>query len=396
MVRFLRFSINLAACAALLLPAGAAFASGGVGTAGGIGGGGTVGGGAGGGTVFAGLSLSISKETAPPGGLAQMKVLLTEPQPIKTGAGHLSLTGFSSVSGIAVMGPTPDVNGVAVVRGNDVTISMISPSATYGLTKGYPILTVAGRVGTSTPLGSIFPVTMDGLQFFSATGTVYPTEIGPGQLTVTTGVAIGDVLPGSAIVPAGGVVTILGSNFVPATQIRFSEGSLSQVRFISSSRIDVVLGSQMNMHGMQIKAANPDKSTSTYYSYQRTYPVSLSSDPLMQFVMPLFSPISVSTGSFSLPAPPPDLVTTYGVALQNLGTTDASSTVELLDATGNPVAVSTLTVTPSHYIVRELGELFGFVPAGVSGVRVTSSTPIQIMGILGDELFGNATSIAAH
>jgi hypothetical protein len=124
--------------------------------------------------------------------------------------------------------------------------------------------------------------------------------------------------------------------------------------------------------------------------------VSLSSDPLMQFVMPLFSPVSVTTASFSLPAPPPDLVTTYGVALQNLGTTDAASTVELLDATGNPVAVSTLTVAPSHYIVRELGELFGFVPAGVSGVRVTSSTPIEVMGVLADELFGNATPILAH
>lgn len=394
MVRFLRFATNLAACAALLLSSGNAFASGGNTGGGGTAGGGTAGGG---GTVFAGLSLSVSNEVAPAGSLAQMKVLLTEPQPIKTGAGSFNLTGFSSVSGIAVMGPLPDVNGVAVVRGSTVTISVISPSGTYGTTNvGYPILTVAGRVNAAAAPGTIFPISFDGTQFLNLTGTAYPVEIKPGTLTVGTGVAIGDVLPGSAVVPAGGIVRILGANFLPNTTIKFATGNISQLRYISPNEIDAVAATSLTMHGMQIKAQNPDKSQSTYYSYQRTYPVSLSSDPLMQFVMPLFSPVSVSTASFSLPAPSPDFVTMYGVALQNLGTTDASSTVELLDATGNPVAVSTLTVSPSHYIVRELGELFGFVPDGVSGVRVTSSTPIQVMGVLADELFGNATPILAH
>jgi|GEM_PF-615930 len=396
MVRFLRFATSLAACAALLLSSGNAFASGGNTGGGGTGGGGT-GGGGGGGTVFAGLSLSISNEVVPAGSVAQMKVLLTEPVPISTGKGSLSLASSSTVCGIAVMGPTPDVNGVAVIRGSNVTISVFSPSGTYGTTTtGYPILTVAARVDPAAILGTIYPVSFDGTQFLSSTGTTYPVEIKSGTLTVGTGIAIGDVLPGSAVVPAGGIVRILGANFLPNTTIKFATGNISQLRYISPNEIDAVAATSLTMHGMQIKAQNPDKSQSTYYSYQRTYPVSLSSDPLMQLVMPLFSPVSVSTASFSLPAPPPDLVTTYGVALQNLGTTDASSTVELLDATGNPVAVSTLTVTPSHYIVRELGELFGFVPAGVSAVRVTSSTPIEIMGVLGDELFGNATPIVAH
>jgi hypothetical protein len=409
MVRFLRFATNLAACAALLLSSGNAFASGGNTGGGGTAGGGTAGGGTagggtagggtggGGGTVFAGLSLSVSNEVAPAGSLAQMKVLLTEPQPIPTGGGRFNLSAFSSISGIAVMGPTPDVNGVAVVRGSTVTISVLSPSGTYGTTgAGYPILTVAGRVNAAAAPGTVFPISFDATQFLNLTGTAYPVESKPGTLTVGTGVAIGDVLPGSAVVPVGGIVRILGANFLPNTTIKFATGNISQLRYISPNEIDAVAATSLTMHGMQIKAQNPDKSQSTYYSYQRTYPVSLSSDPLMQFVMPLFSPVSVTTASFSLPAPPPDLVTTYGVALQNLGTTDASSTVELLDATGNPVAVFTLTVAPSHYIVRELGELFGFVPAGVSGVRVTSSTPIEVMGVLADELFGNATPILAH
>ena len=378
MIRFIRFATNLAAVAAILLPSGVAYAAGGLvkGT-------------------FVGLSLTVSNETAPPGGMAQMKVLLTEPQPIGTGKGSLSLSGFSTISGIAVMGPTPDVAGIAVVRGSSVDVSMISPSATYGLSLGYPILTVAGRVSTSTPLGSKFPVTFDGLQFLDASGAVYPTEFRAGQLLVAKTVAIGDVLPGSALVPAGGVVTITGSNFVSNTKIQINGGKIAQVRYISPTEIDVVLGAPLTMHGVMVKATNPDNTQSTYYSYQRTYRSSISSDPVMQFVMPLFSPVSVNTATVSLPAPA--YATTYGVALQNVDTADAVSTVELLDAAGNPIAVSSLTVSPSTYVVRELTELFGFVPAGVSGVRVTSSSaPIEIMGVAADQVWGTATPILAH
>jgi hypothetical protein len=403
MVRFFRFVTNLVACAALLLTTGIAVASGGGGTT--TGGGSPTGGGGsptggGGGTVvvpFAGLSLSVSNEAAPAGGIAQMKVTLTEPQPITTGKGRLTLTGFTSVSGIAVMGPTPDVAGIALVQGTSVDISVLSPSGTYGSALEYPILTVAGRVDASASVGSKFPVSLEGLNFLGAFGTNYPLEIKAGSLTVSSGVAIGDVLPGSAIVPAGGIVTLIGSNFLPNTTIKCGTGRISQVRYISPTRIDLVMGTTVNMHGNQIKAQNPDKSQSTYYSYQRTYPMPASSDSVLRFAMPLFSPLSVNTATISLPAPDPDRVLTYGVGLQNVGSADAASTIELLDADGNPIAVSSLTVTPSNYVVRELSELFGFVPAGVSGVRVTSSSaPIEVIGVIADQLFGTATPILAH
>ena len=376
MIRFIRFATNLAACAALLLPSGVAFASGGA-------------------VTFVGLSFKVSSEAAPPGGMAQMKVLLTEPQPIGTGKGSLSLSGYTLISGIAVMAPSFDVTGVAVVHGTGISVSMLSPSATYGLSLGYPILTVAGQVSSSAALGSKFPITFDGLQFLDASGKPYPTEVRAGQLLIAKSVAIGDVTPGSALVPAGGVVTITGNNFVSNTKIQINGGNISQTRYISSTRIDVVLGAPLTMHGVLIKATNPDNTQSSYYSYQRTYRASTSSDPVMQFVMPLFSPVSVNTATISLPQPAS--ATTYGVALQNVGTVDAVSTVELLDATANPIAVSSLTVSPSTYVVRELTELFGFVPAGVSGVRVTSSSaPIEIMGVAADQLWGTATPILAH
>src|SRR3954451_17004415 len=94
----------------LFVTATAAFASGGGGIAG----------------TFAGVSLSVSKEIAPPGSLAQMKVFITEPKPISTGTGSFTFSGYDSIFGINVMSPTYDAAGIALVRGNNLSLSVIS------------------------------------------------------------------------------------------------------------------------------------------------------------------------------------------------------------------------------------------------------------------------------
>src|SRR6185436_6952705 len=66
---------------------------------------------------FAGVSLKIGNETVEPGGIAQVKLFVTEPKPISTARNRLSLGGFSSFEGIALMSTAGDTLGVAVVRG---------------------------------------------------------------------------------------------------------------------------------------------------------------------------------------------------------------------------------------------------------------------------------------
>jgi hypothetical protein len=111
--------------------------------------------------VFPGVSLSVSRETAPPGGIAQMKVFVTEPKPISTGGAFMTFDAYADVVGIALMNPNQDVAGVALVRGTDVSLAFTSPSATFGTSVDYPVLAVAGHVPADAPIGAYYPLTID-------------------------------------------------------------------------------------------------------------------------------------------------------------------------------------------------------------------------------------------
>ena len=378
------FSLSLAVALSF-----SAFASGGSGGGGGTGGGG-------GGTAFPGVSLSVSKETAAPGALAQMKVFITEPKPITTGGGSMTFSAYGSISGIALSSHAQDTYGVAVVRGNAISLSAISPSATFGDAIDYPLLTIVGTVPAGTPIGTKFPLNIDpnSMQLYDPSGALYPLEVKNGFLVAGNTVSVADVNPGSAIVPAGGVVTITGNNFVPGTNVKFAEASIARIIYVSPTRIDVVLGTTANMHGMMIKVSNPDGTSDVYFSYQRTRADSLSVDPVLQFAVPLVPPVSVTSANITLPAP--SASTTFGVALQNIGAANANASISVLDASGNVLATAPLGVTVNHFVVRGLGELFGSAPAGAASVHVTSDVPVEVVGISADQIAGTAKPVLAQ
>jgi len=354
--------------------------------------------------VAGGLSLRVSDEAAPAGSIVQIKIDVTEPKPISTGRGTVKIKGLSTVQGIALMNHNQDTFGVALLDGGDLSFFINSPSSLFGTPRDYPIVTFAGTVSSNASLGTTFPIKLDpgALQFVTPGGTDYPIEVKDGQLTVANVVVIGDVSPGSSTVPAGGVVRISGTNFVPDTRIQLSETEVAQTRYINSHRIDVVLGQTTEMHGVRIRARNPDKSEATYFSYERTTPMTPSNDPILSRAVPLFAPATYTTATVPLPKPVlkrhravghsfaaraavasnPARVT-VGFALQNLGASTVSASIELLDSFGNPYATNTVAIGPDQYLVREVGEVFGTVLAP-SAFRVKSAFPLQVLGIVAD------------
>jgi len=64
---------------------------------------------------FAGVSLKIADEKVPPGGIAQVKLFVTEPRPISTAGGKFALDGFDAIEGVALMSPGGDAMGVGRV-----------------------------------------------------------------------------------------------------------------------------------------------------------------------------------------------------------------------------------------------------------------------------------------
>ncbi|MEA2464701.1 MAG: hypothetical protein QOJ98_2448 [Acidobacteriota bacterium] len=359
-----------------------------------------------------GLSLRIADEAAPAGSIVQLKVEVTEPKPISTGRGKIKTKGISTVQGIVLMNEGQDTYGLALVDGDELTFAITSPSSLFGTPADYPILGIAGTVANAS-VGSTFPLTLDpsGLGFRDPSGAVYPTEIKNGTLTVASNaVAIGDVSPGSSVVPRGGVVRISGANFTPTTRLQLSETSVLEQRFINSQRIDVVLGQTTNMHGLRIRARNDgkdDRSESEYFSYERTTAIGSSNDPILSKVVPLFAPMTYTMATVDLPVRRSSRrrrsvrpshgsgagTATIGFALQNLQSSAASVSVELLDSTGNPYAINTVSVGPDQYLVRTITEVFGTV-SPPPALRIRSNVPVQVLGLVTDRAAGSAAALA--
>ena len=209
------------------------------------------------------LSLAVSDESAPPGAIVQVKISVTEPKPISTGRGRLS--GVSKVAGISLRSRLNDAYGVAVVDGSGLELSVRSPASSFGTDLDYPVVTVAAQVPTAMAMGSTSPVELEvgSLRLLDPTGAVYPTEAKAGTITARPGVWVGDIVPGSADLPAGAVVSIRGGGFRPGMRVRFDEVPLAAVRYISSSEVRVVLAQATRMHGRRVRVDNPDGTKTT-------------------------------------------------------------------------------------------------------------------------------------
>lgn len=332
--------------------------------------------------TIAGVSLKISNEIVPPGGMAQAKVFITEPKPISTARASFSLDGYSTIEGIALRSPERDTLGVAVVRGSELTLSVLSPSATFGmeLNPDYPVLMIAGRVAATTPIGTAFTLDMNdaSLQFTDASGALYPAETQAGSLLVARNVGIDDVVPGSANVAGGGVVTVIGRGFNRDTKVKLKEVALSGTTYADPSHMQVTLAQPTRMHGVGVRVVNRDGAEAKYFSYQRTVRQRSSLNFALNSAIPVFPDVDVTSALID--------VTGYatGLAIQNRQAVPVDAAAELLDAEGHQLAGIVVNVGAGQFLLQDLSELFGTPYSSSQVVRVRSLSPIQIMGVAVD------------
>lgn len=335
-----------------------------------------------------GVSLRISNETVSPGGLVQAKVFVTEPRPISTADATFSFGGFDSIAGIALMSPARDALGVAVVRGSQLTLSILSPSASWGTNPDYPVLTVVGHVAAATPIGTTFALNMDAasLRFTDASGAVYPAGVAAGSLRVAPNVGVDDVTPGSADVAAGDVITVIGRGFAPDTKVKVKEVLLSDVTYVDASHMQATVALPAHMHGAGILVTNRDGSQSKYFSYLRTVRQATSLNPTLHDAVPVFPDVDVTSALVDVKGH------STGLALQNRQNASLFAATELLDASGRRIAGAIVQIQPRHFLLLELSELFGVPYSPSQSVRVRSTAPIQVMGVAVDAA-GGATPL---
>ncbi len=345
-------------------------------------------------------TLRVSSETAPPGGMAQMKLLLTSPKPIPSGALAMDLSGvtFDSIDGIALFSSTGDVSGAAVVNGGRIYVQFVSPNGTFGTNTDYPLLTVALTLSKAAFPGQIFPVNLN--QAATALQNLLGPiryEVKPGSITVGGSISITNVVPGGGILNAGDTFSILGMNFSPSTKMVVRGVSTSAIDYVSASEFRVTLSAPGSLDGVCIRAENPDKSSDTYYSYMRGAPVGQSARPLLARTVPVFSTLAATEAVMPATISPlvnPDYFT--AIALQNPSRNPALITIESHSALGALTGATRITLNPGTRITREVSELFGAVLPTGSYVGIISTEAVQMLGLLGNDRTGVVLPIAFH
>jgi hypothetical protein len=335
------------------------------------------------------LGLKILNEKVPPGGMLQLKLSVTEPAPILRGNQRMKFASafLGPARGIHLFSPAGDVSGVAVLGTGDAQVYFSSPLTSFGTSLDYPVLTIAMPVlATATP-GKKVTLALDGVNssWLDPASNPYPVELKSGVLTVGGTLSISDVAPGAGIVPAGTPIVINGVGFPADAIVRVDHAVVSSFQFVSPTQIRITLNSATDMESRRIRIKNPSTNeTVTYYSYQRTTAVGVSTHALVASSYPLFSRATWTLAYFK---PVASGTAFSGLALQNTTTASVTVKLELLNNKGARLATKSIALPAASRMVRDTKEFFAKAVTGTE-IRVTSPVAIQVLGLLGDDASG--------
>lgn len=300
------------------------------------------------------LSLKLSDETAPPGGVAQIQFLVTDPRPIITGMASVSYDSsvVEDFLGISVMSPGGDAVGSASIVNGKLQLRLISPRLTLGTTLDYPIVTMAVRIRPDAAVGSrsIFSLNVDASTFIGLGGS-YTFECAPGSITVGGPFSVDNVLPGGGLVPAGTPFTILGTGIGPGFQVKIEGIPVVQVLRASPGSLDVAASVPVRLDGAKVRLRGPKTPWDTYFSYMRAKAIASATS-----VIPLFSHHTAADAF---------VIGSSFLALQNPNRDTITVTIN------TTAGVSTVSLPPGTKLTRAIS----------GNVRVTCDPGVSVMGL---------------
>lgn len=347
------------------------------------------------------VSLHIPNEMAPPGGLVQMKFMVTEPTPISTGKPGMAFdpTIFDGVFGIELFNPTGDVNGIATIKDGRIELQYITSTGPSGT--DYPIMTVALHIRPDAAVGTQMPFNLDASStwILGPRGAATPKPQPPATITVGGTISIVNVVPGGGSLPAGTVVSIRGMGFGPETQVQLNNLTASSIEVVSPEEIRFALAAPTDLTGKKIQVVNPDGSQDTYFCYLRGIPMGQSKHPLLATAVPIFSSVTHSFAAFA-PVAKASASQFTGIAVQNPNLQPVTATVSLYSSANVLAGSSTITLPSGYRITREISELTaGVAPQFGSYLVISATAPVQVFGFTADTatgLFSPFTAVVAR
>lgn len=330
------------------------------------------------------ISLHIPDETAPPGGIVQMKMLVTEPTPVTSSGPRIPIPSGTRPVGIQLFNPTGDVNGVALIGPSSVSIASITSTGTQG--SDYPIMTVALQLPANISVGNKLSFSLDPASTWTLglLGVATMKPIAPATITVGGSISITDVVPGGGIQPAGTTIRVQGIGFQQDTQVQLSNIKASSISVVSPQEIQIVLAEPTQMSGKKIQVTNTDGSQDVYFSYMRGIALGQSNQTLLASALPIFSSMTYSQAVFATAATSSSEFS--GIAVQNPNLAASSVTFTLFSSSKDLLGSSTMVIPTGNRIMLEVSELTGVVPPQGSYVVVSADEPVQMFAFLGDNV----------
>jgi hypothetical protein len=342
------------------------------------------------------VSLKIPDEMAPPGGLVQMKLLVTEPTPISSGNVIASYDDamFDDIWGIELFNPSGDVSGVAMVTPGKIQVQYTASSGPLG--SDYPIMTLAMHIRKDAPAGQQTQFNLDSASTWvlGLLGATTLKPIAPATVTVGGGISIMNVVPGGGMLQPGTVVSIVGMGFQPKTHVQLNAIKAGPVTVVNPQLIQFTVAEAVNMTGKKIQVVNPDGSQDTYFSYLRGIPLAQSARPLLQPAVPIYSAVTHTKAIFA-PMGASSTTQFTGLALQNPSQSPAGVTVALYAPDGSLLGSSAIVLPSGYRIMGETSELTqGATPVAGSYAVVSSDQSIQMFGFVGDDAAASVVPFA--
>ncbi|MFN7921291.1 MAG: hypothetical protein U0Q16_14415 [Bryobacteraceae bacterium] len=348
-------------------------------------------------TAFAQIEPRIVSETLPAGSLMQIKLEVTTPTPISSTGTSLQLdSAFGDFEGIAVFSPTGDAFGAVVRNGTRAACRLVSPQNSLGTAADYPFLVLATPIRAGIATGTQIPVNIDAGSFWNNTaGQPYTAaNVRGGILTIGGSAAITNVIPGGGVLPINSNVRVLGVGFNADTRLSVDGITIanSDIRLVNSNEIDFIVRQSVDLTSRRFRLRNKDNIEVTYYSYLRPTVVGSSARPLMAATYPVFSRQAATNSSLGIPTLPANGF--VGIALLNANTAQADVQLEMVSPSNASLGKANATLPAGSRFSRTLQELFSTAPQAGGSVRIVSSQPLGILGIVGDESAGTATPFA--
>ncbi|MBN9660713.1 MAG: hypothetical protein J0H49_21155 [Acidobacteria bacterium] len=350
---------------------------------------------------YKGLWLEVSSEQAPSGGVAQVRITLTEPKPIIRTKLYLQFDEqvVEDILSVGAYSENVEATGLATRRGNVLAIEAASPTGNLGKMPWYPIFSISVKLHDGLPAGTntLFSVA-DASEFYQPDGTPWTIESNKaGSVTVDGSLCINDVFPGGGTIHPGEFVRITGRGFTPESQVlaysapgqtHYATDAL-QVEYVSPTELHVTSGNPFSLDLRYLEVINPDQSEKRFYTSLSGIDTSPSLYDNLSSAKPLFAPRAFSTATLPLSAITPDSGAFQGVALQNPSQDAIAVRLELADPDGVSIASTNATLLPREQLLKDIDEIFPGLPvAAGSTLQIQPSAPVRVMGIAGDRNAG--------